>query len=109
MKQCDCQNSGVCLESEEESSLGDFDNKFFCKDAATRGIDFVAKNRFEDMVTKYIPAADLLNTLEGLERAVASLSFAQQWIERTIGVLSARAIIGAATGNDEIMEGVKNV
>nr|WP_297502649.1 hypothetical protein [Ferrovum sp.] len=109
MKQCDCQNSGVCLESEEESSLGDFDNSFFCKSAAMHGINFVAENRFEDMVTKHIKSADLLNTMEALERAAASLAFAQQWIERTIGVLSARVIIGAAVGNDEIIEGSKTV
>ena len=108
MKQCDCQNSGVCLESKEGSSLRDFDNSFFCKGAAMSGINFVAENRFEDMVTKHIKSADLLNTMETLERAAASLAFAQRWLERNLGALSARVIIGAATGNDEIIEGPKN-
>lgn len=77
----------------------------FCESAAIDGINFVAENRFEDMVTKHIKSANLINTMESLERAAASMAFAQQWIERTIGVLSARVIIGAAVGNDEITEG----
>ncbi len=77
----------------------------FCESAAIDGINFVAENRFEDMVTKHIKSADLIDTMEALERAAASLAFAQQWIERTLGVLSARVIIGAATGNDAVTEG----